>query len=209
MSAELDPDVFAPPGSMILTTIEGFTGRWVSAIQAFVRGGSLYTHAAISIGGGLMVEANPHGADVGYISRLHDGRPLLISDDPIQRFLDRPEIRGWKPGRAALETSIRETVSAHAVNLIGTPYGWLDYVALAALETGVPGQERLRRYVEDSGSLICSALVDRVYSRSGIELFDDGRYAGDVTPGDLDRWVRTARDGDLDPTKFTLRGGYP
>jgi hypothetical protein len=69
----------------------------------------------------------------------------------------------------------------------GTPYSWLDYLALAWAEWKLPGWKLLRNYVEDSGHLICSAYVDRVYSDSGIHLYTDPpRLPGDVTPGDLD-----------------------
>ena len=33
--------------------------------------------------------------------------------------------------------------------------------------------------------MICSQLVDEAYARAGVQLFDDGRLPGDVTPADL------------------------
>jgi hypothetical protein len=32
---------------------------------------------------------------------------------------------------------------------------------------------------------MCSQLVDLSYHEAGVELFDDGRIPGDVSPGDL------------------------
>jgi hypothetical protein len=46
----------------------------------------------------------------------------------------------------------------------------------------------IRKRVEDSKHLICSAFVDRVMDRAGIHLYDDGRLSGDVTPSDLNAW---------------------
>jgi cell wall-associated NlpC family hydrolase len=201
MTAQIDPDLFFPRGAMFLTQIEGWTGRWVGAAQAFVRGGSYWTHAGICLGDGLLLEGQPGGAVVTDARRLLDGRPLLVSDDPMRRWLEaNPEAYG--PQTEILK---RAQVADVAMTLVGTPYSYLDYLALTAVEARFPGAGALRRYVESSGHLICSALVDRVYSRSGIELFDDERYAGDVTPGDLDRWVQVARNGVHNPAERTLR----
>lgn len=204
----IDPEVFYPPGSFFLGRISGWTGRWVSAAQAFTRGGSYWTHAGVVLDNGQIIQAEPGGAEIVSVETLLD-REILISDDPIQRALDLavlPQIVGSREGR---EAQFRKDVVWAARKLEGTPYSFLDYVALAAVEARLPGAQKLRGYVQESGHLICSALVDAIYRRAGIHLFDDGRLPGDVTPGDLDRWVRTARDGDLDPVKFTLRGGHP
>jgi len=49
--------------------------------------------------------------------------------------------------------------------------------------TGPPGW--LLDYVAGTGHIICSQLVDQCYLDAGVHLFDDGRFVGDVTPGDL------------------------
>jgi cell wall-associated NlpC family hydrolase len=201
-----------PVGSFVLTQIDGWTGRWVSAAQAFVRGGSQWTHAALVVGNGYMVEAQPGGAVLSPLSRL-DGRPVLASDDPIRLHLDQTIFPGDLGARERHEARLRKAVADAAMSLVGTPYSFLDYVALAAWEAGIRIGGPLRRYVEDSGHLICSALVDEAYQRAGIRLFEDGRLSGDVTPGDLDRWVQVARWGpgsglvwpEVDPRTSTLR----
>ena len=201
-----------PTGSFVLTEIGGWTGKWVSAVQAFVRGGSQWTHAAIVVGDGMMVEGQPGGAVLSPLSRL-DGRPILVSDDPIRLILDQTIFPGDVGARERHEARLRQDVAVAAKSLIGTPYTFLDYAALAAWEAGLRIGGPLRRYVEDSGHLICSALVDEAYQRAGIQLFDDGRLSGDVTPGDLDRWVKVARWGpgsglvwpEVDPRTTTLR----
>ena len=206
-------DVMFPTGSFILTEIGGWTGRWVSAAQAFVRGGSQWTHAAIVVGGGEMVEAQPGGAVLSPVSRFLDGRPFMVSDDPVRLHLDQLVLPAVLHSRESAEARLRRDVATAARSLIGTPYSFADYLALAAVEAGLDRvSERLRRYVESSGHLICSALVDRAYQRAGVKLFDDGRLSGDVTPGDLDRWVQVARMGPggmlwpgVDPRERTLR----
>lgn len=80
----------------------------------------------------------------------------------------------------------REFVAAAALGLTGRPYSWVDYFALAAVRFHLDHiAHPLRDYVESSGRLICSQLVDYAYQLAGVQLFDDGRLPGDVTPGDL------------------------
>lgn len=78
----------------------------------------------------------------------------------------------------------RQGIVAAALELKGTPYSVLDYFAIAAhrFRLPIPG---LRRYVESSRHLICSQLVDLCYQRAGVQLFDDGRWNGYVSPADL------------------------
>lgn len=215
MHFEIPAEIPFPTGSFILTEIGGWTGRWVSGVQAFVRGGSQWTHAAVVVGGGYMVEAQPGGAVLSPVSRILD-RPFLVADDPVRLHVAQAVLPQVAGAREAYEARLRSDVAVAARSLLGTPYSFLDYAALLAVELGLGKVSgALRRYVESSGHLICSALVDRAYSRAGIELFADERHAGDVTPGDLDRWVQVARSpfhlpkaGDLnpmDPTIHTLR----
>lgn len=77
-------------------------------------------------------------------------------------------------------------VAAAARELIGTPYSFLDYLALAAVRLHLPSR-RIRSYVANTGHMICSQLADEAARRGGWHLFDDGRLPQDVTPGDLAR----------------------
>ena len=65
-------------------------------------------------------------------------------------------------------------------------YSAADYFAIAAyrFKVGilVPG---LKAYVGSSKHMICSQLVDQCYQYAGVQLFDDKRWPGYVTPGDL------------------------
>ncbi len=203
---ETTPDTFTEPepedehagfprAAFILTQIEGRTGKWVGIMQALCGYPSAYTHAAIVLGGGTCMEFQPGGAIVGKIDKYLDGRRLLVCDGPVRMALanlgDNTE--------GIDEEKLRSKVVAAATALQGTPYGWLDYLALGLMHLGLPSKW-LRRYVDSQRSLICSAGVDRSYRNAGVHLYWDGRYSGDVMPADLDTW---AHEYDV----HVLRGG--
>lgn len=168
------------PGSFFLTTITGPAGWWIGTLQALAGDPSRYQHAGIILDSdGTILEAEPGGARIAHISE-YEGRPLLVSDAPVQVTM-----RNWEGGRQSWsENALRQTVVVKARKLVGTPYSALDYLALAALHLHLPSRW-IRQRVESSGHLICSALVDRVYMNAGIHLFDDDRLPGDVLPADL------------------------
>ena len=82
--------------------------------------------------------------------------------------------------------SVRAAVAASARGFTGVPYSVADYFALAAARLHIP-YPHLKRYVRDSKSMICSQLADASAAEGGWHLFEDGRWHGDVTPGDLYR----------------------
>lgn len=176
-----------PPGAFFLTTVDGWTGRWVAAAQAFVRGGSQFTHAGLVLDRGQLLEAQPGGAIISSVEKLSDyaeqGRPLMVCDRPVRRWLAEHSMTPYT------EQVLRAEICDKARYLEGVPYSFLDYLALAMAEWKLPGWEMVRDRVESSQHLICSALVDRAYCWAGVHLFDDGRLSGDVTPGDLHAWA--------------------
>lgn len=187
------------PGMFFLSHSPTWVSRSIAGAQAFVRGGSFYTHAGLYLGDGKIIQAEPSGAEIIDFSPAYDHAIVLWSDAPIQRELaHRLSGAGDEWG---IEEELRSAVVAKAKELEGTKYSYLDYLSIAAVEWKWPGYEKLRGRVESSGRLICSALVDRAYLNAGIHLYDDRRAVGDVTPGDLDRydqhWVRS-RLGDLE-----------
>lgn len=139
------------------------TGGWVAKVIRLVTH-SKVNHAGVYVGAGRIVEAQPHGA-----------RLTFASDYPHAVWSHVP-----------LTTGQRATLRFNAMLVLGTPYGFLDIVALAYAKVLRRATPRfIRRQVERSDRLICSQLVDVVYQRAGIKLFNDGRPAEDVTPGDL------------------------
>lgn len=178
------------PGSFFMRRIGGWTGRWISGVQAFVRGGSNYTHAGLILDNGELIEAEPGGAKIKSVHALYDmdSESIMVSDAPVKRWLEGKTFT-YLGEAEEVEWTKRSEIALKARYLDKVPYSFLDYVALAMAEWKLPGWKLVRDRVEDSAHLICSALVDRAYSWADIHLFDDDRLAGDVTPWDLEQYV--------------------
>lgn len=189
MTDPIDPEVFYPPGSMFLTRIQGRTGWWVGTAQALLGMPSEWTHAGIVGPHGVTYEAAPGGVHEGHVDDLQ-GRPHIVCDAPVRLAVaaaNLPDVEA----RGEYERQLREAVVFAAREMLGTPYSFLDYVALALyhLAPNAPVTKWARSRVQSSGHLICSAFDDRTFDRAGIHLYDDGRLPGDVTPSDLDAWI--------------------
>lgn len=189
MSVYIDPEVFYPPGSFFLTRIQGRTGWWVGTAQALLGMPSRYTHAGIVGPRGVTYEAAPGGVYEGHVDDLQ-GREHIVSDAPVQLAVAAAGLPDAE-ARDEYERNLRAAVVFAARELLGTPYSFLDYVALALHHLAPKARitALVRKRVEDSKHLICSAYVDRVMDHAGIHLYDDGRLSGDVTPSDLNAWI--------------------
>jgi hypothetical protein len=200
MHFEADWEVLYPPGSFFLTTIGGRTGWWVALAQTLVGIPSRWTHAGIIGYSGLTYEAAPGGVHVGSVLDLQS-KPHVVCDAPVMESIRGMVLTRDVGAEERFYARVRQRVINEACQLLGRPYSLLDYLALGLWHLG-----RKRRYdepvrgfslaswarerVQYSGHLICSALVDLVYDRANIHLYDDGRLPGDVTPSDLDGWVQ-------------------
>lgn len=121
-------------------------------------------HAGVYIGKGFIVEAQPGGAR-------------------ITRAREYPDAI-WSHSKMTVHA--RLTVIHCALELVGTPYNFLDIAAQGIVRVfhwHAPhwALDRLGR----SSRLQCAQLVDEAYRRAGIELFTDGRPEGLVAPSDL------------------------
>lgn len=157
------------PGYIGLTQIRGGVGKAIRFGQ-FLNGGSFsdYEHAFVYTGSGLIVEAEPGGA-----------REVPLWYDPARiLWLECPQ-----PYRMA--------VAEAAHGMVGTPYSFADYGAIAAHRLHIPAPH-LEDFIRESGHLICSQLADRAAMLGGWHLFDDGRWEGYVTPDDLRGLVKQA-----------------
>lgn len=157
------------PGDVGLSTIGGRVGALVTVGQAVIGDGCRYTHARIVVG------AFASGS-VTYLEAMPGGARVVstVATDGV-----------WY--RLPLDDMQRLHVRSHGGELVGTPYGFSDYLALALHHLAPRARitAGVRRYVQHSGRMICSQLVDEVLTRAGYHLFDDGRLPQDVTPGDL------------------------
>lgn len=127
---------------------------------------SQVSHAYIYITEDLIVEATWAGAVITHASKFEKATSL----HPVSRF--------------PLTPAEQDAVTTAARALVGTPYGFLDILALGLVSLGVQWKWARRVTAREKG-LICSQLVDRAYRNAGIHLYTDGRPDGSVTPGDL------------------------
>jgi len=160
--ARLDPQ----PGDIVLSRISGATGFLIALGQLLVGDASRYTHAGVVVEDGNVVEAEPGGARLG----------------SVQYYLENKAV--FATGRIPLTEEQRQKIVDEATSLVGTPYSFVEYLAIGLHRFGLR-LGCIDRYITDSGHMICSQLVDEVYRRAGVHLFNDGRLPQDVTPGDI------------------------
>lgn len=150
------------PGDFGLVAISGNVGKLIRFGQWLNGNGwGDYQHAVLVLDNDELIEAEPGGARIRPVSE-YDGTNVVWSDWP-------------------LTDDERAAIVAAGRSLEGTPYSFLDYLALAAhrLHIPIPG---LRRYIASTDDLICSELVDEAYRRAMLAMFADHRWPGYVTP---------------------------
>jgi uncharacterized protein YycO len=175
MSAPVTAPARPQPGDFAVVSTAGPAGKLIGLGEklcgdAFTQ----YQHAFVYIGG-MVVEAEAAGARTRKMTRF---------DSPGQLIL-------WSAGRIPLTGPQRDAICLAARGYIGTPYSWLDYLAIAAHRFHIPAPG-LRGFIESQKSMICSQLVDAAYQAAGVQLFDDGRWNGYVTPADLAAVIENA-----------------
>jgi uncharacterized protein YycO len=154
-------------GDFGLTQIHGDVGKLIRFGQWLNGDGFAdFEHAFIYVGDGNIIEAEPGGARKRPYSE-YSGNTIL-----------------WSTGHCKLNFGQRTSIARTAQALVGTPYSFVDYLALLMHRFHVPAPY-LQRYIQTSDHMICSQLVDLCYQSAGVKLFNDGRWNGDVTPGDL------------------------
>jgi len=152
------------PGDFGLVPLPGAVGKMISLGErlngdAF----SNFDHAFLLLRDNRIIEAEPGGARIM----------------PADEYGDTVLWSYW-----TLTDPQRAAIVSEAWKYVGTPYSAADYFALAAKRLHLPAPG-LRRYVASSGHMICSQLVDQIYQDAGLQIFDDGRWCGYVTPADL------------------------
>lgn len=163
-------------GDIGLTTIGGWLGFWVSLGQHLSGDSSKYTHSYIVLNDETVMAAQPGGARIDKLSD-YKNKAIYIQLD--------------------LTDEQRATIVGEARKLEGTPYSFLDYLAIGLARFGIK-PKWLTDYIKNKGHMICSQLCDEVYRRAGIDLFNDERLPQEVTPGDLlyvlageNNWIET------------------
>lgn len=144
------------------------TGGWVGwVIRKLCR--SSVNHAFIYVGKGLVVEAQPNGAQIARATKYTKAV--------------------WS--KQNLSVHQRLMLIDNALSLVGTPYNFVDIAAQLFVRLfGWKAPRWTLNRVSDPSRLQCAQLVDEVYHRSGLELFTDGRPEGLIAPSDLYDLIR-------------------
>jgi uncharacterized protein YycO len=162
------------PGDIGFGPIGGGVGLGVRMALAIADGGAPFQHVYMITANNnpgtnsafvMAVEAMPHGA-----------REVAITGRWTRQYCYvRPDYQNDSQAWMVAQT---------ARKLVGTPYSYADYLALAAHHLNIP-VPHLDKYITSSKHMICSQLVDYCLTVNGWHVFDDGRLSQDVTPSAL------------------------
>ena len=149
------------------------TGGWFARkIREITHSG--VNHAGVYVGLEYLVEAQPGGAK-------------------LTRIREYPEAV-WS--RVLLTSRQRHDIASAALDLVGTPYNFMDIAAQAVVRVfGWHAPKWALRRLSTSKRLQCAQLVDVAYERAGVRLFPDGRPEGLVAPSDLYDLIKRGSDG--------------
>jgi hypothetical protein len=157
------------PGDIGLVRISGFVGFLIRLGQWLCGDGfGDFEHAFVYIGDGKIVEAEPGGARIADLTE-YVGKTVRVIPAPTAEI-----------GLAVADAARR---------YVGVGYSALDYDYIAIrrrlrwLAWMLPW---LKKRIASEKRMICSQLADAAAYVGTWDLFDDGRWEGDVTPGDLD-----------------------
>jgi hypothetical protein len=180
--ADLRPGdvMFGPIGGLVPGVFPVAAGQLLLG-EAFRIGRLSIRHAGIVIAamddtgaGPLIVEAMPRGARV---------RRLTVAGDWTDRHAYLRQAEDY-PGQAVKAAGTAEA-------MVGTPYSFASYAALAAWRFGWR-TDRLAAYINRRGGplnlpaeLICSQLVDEAWTAAGKQVMPHGTRPQIVTPGAL------------------------
>jgi len=182
---------FVKPGDYGLIAIPGRGGRLIRLGQFLIGDGYKdYQHAFVYVGEGMVIEAASSGA----VKRPfhYDPEAVLWSSETLYQDV------GLGNDLIPIELTDldRSAICQAAEGYIGVPYSWLDYLAIAAHRFHLSRSEALQKIVASTRRMICSQLVDQCFVDAGVHLFDDHRWPGYVTPGDLTQLLYGNQDTD-------------
>lgn len=166
MIVEGDPRV----GDIGLTQVGGFVGWLIDLGQRLNKATKKYAkyeHSMLYVGPGwAALEGQPGGAVIDWVDKRYDTKKIV-----------------WVRPVADLTDEQADGIRAAAERLQGTPYSFLDYLALTIkrFRLPIPGVEK---YVISTKHMICSQIIVEAYREEGIDLFP-GTPSGYVTPADF------------------------
>lgn len=154
-------------GDIGLARIGGILGFFVMLGQALAGDASRWTHTFIVLDDENVIAGQPGGARIDPLS-LYKNKSIYVQMN--------------------LTDEKRQEIVEIARSYEGTPYGWLNYLAIGLARFNIK-PKWLRRFIASNKTMMCSQLSDVVYCQAGIHIFNDGRLSGEVTPGDLANWI--------------------
>jgi len=129
---------------------------------------SKYSHVFVYVGDSSVVEARPKGAGIA----------------PLAEYL--PSNIKWSGD--VLSDVQRQSVIDAAKSCVGTPYGFLDIIAIGLRTVGLPWRWVENRVLRED-RMICSQLVAWCGGQAGLDWRCGRDYDQEVTPADLARRV--------------------
>ena len=161
------------PGDFLLVHMGGQGGKAIHIAQMLNGNGiGHFEHAAVYVGN------NPHSGTFDIVEARPNGAGLQNV-----HYYDTAETM-WSSGLINLTNLQRHEVIKAAYGYVGVPYSWEDYTALALHRFHIPAPH-LQTFIQTNKRMICSQLVDQCYQDADVQLFNDKRWPGYVTPGDL------------------------
>ncbi len=161
MTYDVDDFSTLLPGDIIFTGMGEPAKTVVKFGQTLLNDDCRFEHVALALGDGIAVEARPPKARVFDIDPTHSSLYFRLPLTDEQRDLI------W--------------INASVVEV---KYSWLAFPHLGLIRLGLTS-DWMTRTLMGSRRRICSQLVDERLTKSGFQVFNDGRTYGDVTPGDL------------------------
>jgi hypothetical protein len=164
------------PGDFTCVPVSGAVGLGISVMQVLDGDAwSEYRHTEVYTG--EPDAAGRYGYTVSTYPGGHGRRALPCPAAELPGSL-------WSSGLVSLTSGQRAGITAWALANQDTGYSVLDYGALVLHRLGIQ-DVGLRRYIASTRHQICSQFTDCAYLENDVHLFDDGRWQGYVTPGDL------------------------
>lgn len=153
-------------GDVGLVKVAGLAGKfiyWGQRLNGSSKQNAKYEHSMLLVGPDRALEAEPGGAVISRVSARYGAREITW----VRVFPD-----------LTIEEKLR--ITSAAAKLVGTPYSFLDYVALFGLRYKLP-MPGLKRYISDTRHQICSQIIDYVFTKVGRDAFPE-KWSGYVTP---------------------------
>jgi uncharacterized protein YycO len=169
------------PGDIGFGPISGFEGMLIKGALTIADGKAPYQHVYMITEAAQRIDIDLHWVGPFAVEAMPGGaiRSNIRNRWSREYCYVRPNYTD--DSQAALS-------AATAIKLVGTPYSYLDYIALAGrhfFQFKPESRTWFDDYITSTKHMICSQLVDYCLTQAGWHVFNDGRLSQDVTPSAL------------------------